>query len=94
MQQINKNFKGIDNGDRYVDEMYLNIEKIAEKYNVELTENARKIARARVLTSCPLNLCICDRNDPERGCISEKCMKEIRESGICHCKCFHKKDSL
>lgn len=89
---MSKNFKGVDNGDRYVEEMYFNIEQIAEKYNVELTENARKIARARVLTRCPLNLCICDRNDPERGCISEKCMKEIKEGGICHCKCFRKKD--
>ena len=91
MEKVNKNFKGIDNGDRYVDEMYLNIEKIAEKYNVELTENARKIARARVLTNCPLNLCICDRTDPDRGCISAKCMKEIRENGICHCRCYRKK---
>jgi hypothetical protein len=80
MEQINKTFKGIDNGDRYIDEMYYNMKKISEKYNVELTENAKKIARARVLTDCPLNLCICDRNDPERGCISDKCMKEIQES--------------
>lgn len=92
MQQINKNFKGIDNGDRYVEEMYFNIEQIAEKYNVELTENARKIARARVITHCPLSLCICDRDDPERGCISEKCMKEIQEKGQCHCKAFRKKE--
>lgn len=92
MQQVNKNFKGIDNGDRYIEDMYLNIEKIAEKYNVELTENARKIARARVLTNCPLNLCICDRNDPDRGCISAKCMKEIVNDGVCHCKLFRKKD--
>lgn len=94
MQQVNKTFKGIDNGDRYIDEMYLNMEKIAEKYNVELTENAKKVARARVLTNCPLNLCICDRTDPERGCISDKCMKEIQDCGICHCRAFRKKDSL
>lgn len=92
MEQVNKTFKGIDNGDRYVDEMYSDMKRIAEKYNVELTENAKKVARARVLTNCPLNLCICDRNDPERGCISEKCMKEIKEKGICHCRAFHKKE--
>ena len=87
MEQINKNFKGIDKGDRYIEEM----RSIAKKYNVELTDNAPKIARARVLTDCPLSLCICDRNDLERGCISPKCMKEIEEEGICHCKCFRKK---
>lgn len=91
MEQVNKTFKGIDNGDRYIDEMYYNMKNISEKYNVELTENAMKIARARVLTNCPLNFCICDRNDPERGCISDKCMKEIQEKGKCHCKCFRKK---
>ena len=91
MEQVNKTFKGIDTGERYIEEMYSEITKIARKNDVELTENARKIARARVLTNCPLNLCICDRDDPERGCISAKCMKEIQESSICHCKCFRKK---
>lgn len=91
MEQVNKTFKGIDNGDRYIDEMYSEIKKIATKYGVEVTENARKVARARVLTNCPLNLCICDRNDPERGCISPKCMKEIETQNCCHCKCFRKK---
>ena len=91
MEKVNKNFKGIDNGDRYIEEMYLDIKRTAEKYNVELTENSQKIARARVLTNCPLNLCICDRTDPDRGCISAKCMKEIQENGICHCRCYRKK---
>lgn len=96
MQATNKTVSMIDTGERYItenniDSMYQAIRIIAEKYDVEMTENARKIARARVLTKCPLNLCICDRDDPERGCISPKCMKEIEEEGICHCKCFRKK---
>lgn len=74
-----------------IEVMYNAIYRAAEKYDVSVTENARKIARARVLTDCPLNLCICDRTDPERGCISPKCMKEIEEEGMCHCKCFRKK---
>lgn len=93
METINKTVSMIDKGDRElcVDKMYSDMKKISEKYNVELTENAKKIARARVLTDCPLNLCICDRNDPERGCISDKCMKEIQECSICHCRAFRKK---
>lgn len=90
MEQVDKTFKGIDNGDRYIEEMYSSIVKIAKKHNVELTQNAGKIARARVLTDCPLDKCICDREDSERGCISAKCMKEIEELGVCHCNCFKK----
>lgn len=93
METINKTVSMIDKGDRElcVDKMYSDITKIARKNGVELTENAMKIVRARVLINCPLNFCICDRNDPERGCISEKCMKEIQEKGQCHCKAFRKK---
>lgn len=100
MNKLNKTVSMIDKCDSDIRElsneakieiMYNNICKIAEKYNVGISENARKIARARVLTDCPLNLCICDRNDSERGCISPKCMKEVEESGICHCRCFVKK---
>ena len=94
MENINKTISMIDKGDRSineVDSMYNDIRKIAKQYKVDLTDHAYKIAKARVLTNCPLNLCICDRNDPDRGCISEKCMKEIQEKGQCHCKCFCKK---
>ena len=100
MNTLNKTVSMIDkcesdirelSNDAKIEIMYNNIKKIAKEYDVEMTENARKIARARVLTDCPLNLCICDRNDPERGCISAKCMKEIKEEGICHCKAFRKK---
>lgn len=101
MDKINKTMSGIDKGDFEIrkltavfeiETMYNDICNIAEKYNVDITDNARKIAKARVLTKCPLNLCICDRDDKERGCISPKCMKEIEEDGICHCKLFRKKD--
>ena len=100
MQKIDKTVSMIDTGtfdireasnELKIEAMYNDIYRTAETYNVDVTENVRKIARARVLTNCPLNLCICDRNDPERGCISPICMKEIEENQQCHCKCFRKK---
>jgi hypothetical protein len=28
------------------------------------------------------------QNDKARGCISDKCYKEILETGTCHCRAF------
>lgn len=75
-----------------VEELLSKIKQLAEQHNVAITDNAEKIAKARVLTKCDLDKCICDRDDAERGCISAKCMKEIQETGMCHCRCYKLKD--
>lgn len=67
------------------------IKIIAREYDLELTENAPKIARAREMMNCPLTMCICDREDKKRYCISDKCMAEIKEKGVCHCNCYKRK---
>lgn len=74
------------------EEIYKKMEEIARGNGVELTENAHKIAKARIMMKCPLTLCICDPKDAERGCISKKCMDEIKEKGMCHCRCYCIKD--
>lgn len=67
------------------------IKKMAKEYGVELTENAYKIARFRERTQLPMSKCPCSQNDPDRFCISEKCMADIMSTGKCHCQCFKKK---
>lgn len=100
MDKMNKTMSAVDMGDREIKQlrsemeiqrMYNNICNIAEKHNVDVTDKAMKIARARVLTDCPLYLCVCARDDTERGCISPKCMKEIEEKGMCHCQCYRRR---
>lgn len=70
------------------EEMLQQIEIIAKQHNVQLTENAPKVAKARAMMDCPLDKCICEPNNKERFCISKKCMAEIKEKGICHCRCY------
>lgn len=65
--------------------------ELAKLHNVEPTENLPKIVRARGIMKIGIEVCPCAANDKERGCISEKCLKEIMESGICHCKCYRRK---
>lgn len=65
--------------------------KLAKEAGVELTENTERIARARIRMGIPITVCPCASKDGDRGCISEKCLKEIAEGGICHCNCFERK---
>ena len=65
--------------------------ELAKLHNVEPTENLPKIAKARVIMKIGIEVCPCAPNDKERGCISAKCLKEIMESGICHCRCYRSK---
>ena len=44
----------------------------------------------KLYMNCDLDKCICEPNNPERGCISPKCMKEIMETGQCHCRMYRK----
>ena len=73
------------------DEMMSRAKAIAIKNGVLLTDNAGKIVKARCMMNCDLDKCICEPNNPERGCISPKCMKEIIETGQCHCRMYRRK---
>ena len=64
--------------------------ELAKLHNVEPTENLPKIAKARGIMKIGIEVCPCAPNDKERGCISPKCLKEILEGGICHCRCYRK----
>lgn len=65
---------------------------LAEKNGYDLTDNAPKIARAKLnffgetqWAKCP---CV---QDGKHACISPLCKKQIEEEGICHCSLFKKK---
>lgn len=62
--------------------------QLASERGVLTTDNLSKIAKARVTLGCPITQCPCDRKDPNRGCISDKCYKEIQELGRCKCGAF------
>lgn len=66
--------------------------RLAAENGVECTENLSKIARARGIMNIGIDVCPCSPSDKDRGCISEKCLSEIRESGICHCNCYRRID--
>lgn len=73
--------------------IYATLKELAEKNGLELTENAHKIAEFRAKQQIPLDICPCAKDDMDRGCISAKCMREIKETGTCHCNCFKKKEA-
>ncbi|MDR2526340.1 MAG: hypothetical protein LBC92_00500 [Rickettsiales bacterium] len=68
---------------------------IAEIRGVIPNENIDKIINAKInffhKKGMSFLRCPCDANDIERSCISDKCMRDIEESGICHCNCYVKK---
>lgn len=66
--------------------------KLAKENDVEPTENLPKIAKVRERLGIEINICPCARDDMDRGCISAKCLREIKENGICHCNCFRRKE--
>lgn len=66
------------------------IKQFAEEMGVGLTENAERIANFRKRANIPMNVCPCHKDNPYRGCISQLCMKEIQERGVCGCNCFKK----
>lgn len=72
--------------------IYNTLKQLAKENDVELTENAQKIADFRAKRQIPLNICPCAKDDVDRGCISAKCMREIKETGTCHCNCFKRKE--
>lgn len=62
--------------------------KEAYRTGVQPTENTEKIAKVRVRMNIPMNKCPCHAKDTDRGCISDKCLQEIEEKGVCGCNCF------
>lgn len=72
------------------DEVYKELMDCAIKNKVELTDKAYNIAGFRAMANVGLNKCLCCLHDPERFCISEKCMKTIQEKGVCGCNCFRR----
>lgn len=71
--------------------MYDEMVALAKAHNVEITENAVKIANFRERTGTPITVCPCAKGDAARGCISEKCLHEIETLGQCCCRAFKKK---
>jgi hypothetical protein len=74
-------------------EIYEKMKQIAVDNNVEITENAIKIARFRERAGLSINLCPCAKDEPYpiRGCIGDKCREEIIKNGICKCGVYKKK---
>lgn len=64
--------------------------ELAKLHNVEPTENFPKIAKARKIMKIGIDVCPCSAEDKDRGCISPKCLKEILEKGICHCRAYRR----
>ena len=69
-------------------EMQKKMFECAEERGVVPSLTMEKIANFRVRQNIPISVCPCAPNDKERGCISDKCYKEILETGTCHCKAF------
>ena len=66
--------------------------KRAEEAGVSPTENLAKIAKARVRMHRDITVCPCHPQDTDRGCISAKCLREIKETGMCCCTAFKRKE--
>lgn len=62
----------------------------AAKAGVVANENVPKIAKARIRFGLDITQCPCAKEDTDRGCISAKCLREIEETGSCHCNCFER----
>lgn len=66
--------------------------KRAEEAGVLPTENLAKIAKARIRMHRDITVCPCHPQDTDRGCISAKCFREIKETGICSCTAYKRKE--
>lgn len=64
--------------------------KLAEENGFQPTENFEKIVKAKERFGIGL-MCPCDKNNPNRFCISEQCKKDVIEKGTCHCRCYEVK---
>lgn len=53
----------------------------------EPTENFDKIVKAKEKFGIGLQ-CPCDKDNPDRFCISYQCATDILKDGHCHCRCY------
>ena len=74
-----------------IEEIVEKFKALAAKNNYTLTDNANKIAKAKLMffgdkqwAKCP---CV---QDGKHACISPLCKQHIEEEGICHCNLFKK----
>ena len=67
--------------------------KRAEEAGVLPTENLAKVAKARVRLRRDITVCPCHAQDIDRGCISAKCLREIKETGLCSCTAYRRKEN-
>lgn len=74
------------------EEMLSEMQKRAEESGVDTTEFTERIAKARIRMHLDITVCPCAAEDTDRGCISAKCLREIKETGICHCHAFKRKE--
>ena len=67
-------------------------QRIADEYGYTLTDNAEKIAKAKLRFFGIENWgkCPCVRDD-EHACMSECCRNKVETTGVCHCNLFKKK---
>lgn len=65
------------------------VKLLAEKNNFTLTENAKKVVKAklRFFGEKDWSRCPCDPNS-DRACISEHCKNDILTQGKCHCSLY------
>lgn len=75
-----------------LEEMLSDMQVRAEEAGVDTTEFTERIAKARIRMHLDITVCPCAAQDPDRGCISAKCLREIKETGTCHCCCYRRKD--
>lgn len=66
------------------------MKKRAEQAGVRCTEYLPRIAKAREKMKIDINTCPCAPDDKDRGCISAKCLREIKEQGHCHCNAYRR----
>lgn len=57
-----------------------------------IPEVLEKVNRARERMHLSSEVCPCAPREDGRGCVGPVCMKEILETGICHCKSWKRKE--
>lgn len=71
------------------EELLAKINMIAETNGFGVSENAEKIANAKLrMFDGEWWRCPCDGDNKERFCCSQLCQSDIRSQGQCHCGLF------
>lgn len=84
------------------EEILEKMKQAGAQFGFETNENGIKIARAKkrmfvdsvpdeAYTGEEWKRCPCDGQNPNRFCVSELCQNDVKEKGVCHCNCHHKK---